>query len=83
MNLEKLLDDFINAAREGERAGSGDDGAYEEGIIDYIHKQKNLWIQFAEFVIKREREYVSLKARLEKLHPAGYKHSAGYKEERK
>ena len=44
MDYEKLLDDFIEQQRERSRMGSGDDGFYEQQIIDYVNKQRKFWI---------------------------------------
>jgi len=52
MNYEKILDEFIKSERENCQAGSGDDMFYEQQIIDYINKQRTLWIGFIKFIEK-------------------------------
>ena len=46
MNYEQLLDKFIKQERENCRMGSGDDMWYEQQVIDYIDKQRPVWIEF-------------------------------------
>jgi len=53
MNYEEVLDEFIEKEREKVRVCSGDDVAYEEAIIEYINKQRKLWIDFIEFILKK------------------------------
>lgn len=50
MEDRKLLTKFIEKEREATRTGSGDDMYYEQQIVDYINKQKGLWISFVEFI---------------------------------
>ena len=44
MDYEKILDEFIERERAKVRAGSGDDMAYEQDIINYVNKQRKFWI---------------------------------------
>lgn len=50
---ENLLDEFIERERASSRIGSGDDMFYEQQIIDYVNKQRPLWISFIKFIEKR------------------------------
>jgi len=52
-DYEAILDEFIMEERAASRAGSGDDMAYEQQIIDYVDKQRKLWIGFMKFIEKR------------------------------
>ncbi len=47
---EELLNKFIEVEREKFMAGSGDDMFYEEQVIDYVDKQRPLWITFIKFI---------------------------------
>ncbi len=50
MNYQKILDEFIEIEKKRVRVGSGDDGAWEEQIVDYINKQRKFWIDFMKFM---------------------------------
>ena len=47
---EELLNKFIEVEREKFMAGSGDDMFFEEQVIDYVDKQRPLWITFIKFI---------------------------------
>jgi len=51
-----LLEKFIEIERNKTRAGSGDDMFYEQQVIDYINKQRGLWLDFIDY-IERELRY--------------------------
>lgn len=55
---ERMLDKFIEEERVKFRIGSGDDGFYEQQVIDYINKQRTFWIDYAKFIV---REVLKLK----------------------
>ncbi len=50
---KELLKKFIEIERKKLRAGSGDDGFYEEQLIDYVDKQRPFWITFIKFIEKK------------------------------
>ena len=60
-DYEAILDKFIEEERAKSRMGSGDDMAYEQQIMDYVDKQRKLWIAFMKFIEKKlKKEKVSL-----------------------
>ena len=52
MKYEEVLDEFIEIERTKCRTGSGDDMFYEQQVIDYINKQRKVWIDFIKFIEK-------------------------------
>lgn len=52
-NYEFTLNEFIEDERDKSRMGSGDDMWYEQQIIDYINKQRPIWIEFMKFIEAR------------------------------
>ena len=54
MNEREILNKFIETEKEKCKAGSGDDGFYEQQIENYIKEQNLLWMDFIKF-IKEER----------------------------
>ena len=53
MKKEEILNEFIEVEKEKFRAGSGDDEFYEKQVVDYINKQKPLWLDFIKFIEKK------------------------------
>ena len=51
----ELLDKFIEVEREKFRGGSGDDMFYEEQVVEYINKQRTLWIKFMKFIEEKTK----------------------------
>ena len=58
---KEILKEFIEKEREKIRTSSGDDMFYEQQLIDYINKQKALWIEYTKFVIKEQAEEIGEK----------------------
>ena len=49
---KRLLDKFLEIERKKVRIGSGDDGYYEQQIIDCVGKQEDFLIELIKFVEK-------------------------------
>jgi len=56
MKYEELLNKFIEVERKRFRAGSGDDMFFEQQVVDYINKQKQLWLDFIKFMLEQQGE---------------------------
>ncbi len=52
---KKILKEFIEQQMAGSRIGSGDDEFYAIQIEDYINKQRELWLAFIKFVLKKTK----------------------------
>ena len=52
MEEKELLNKFIEIERMKFRGGSGDDEFYTNQVVDYINKQKPLWLEFIKFIEK-------------------------------
>ena len=52
MEEKELLNKFIETERMKLRGGSGDDEFYTNQVVDYINKQKPLWLEFIKFIEK-------------------------------
>ena len=71
---KELLNKFIETERMKFRGGSGDDEFYEKQVVDYINKQKPLWLEFIKFIEKElkggkimDKEILERKKELESL----------------
>ena len=49
-NEEKILKEFVHIERQKMRTGSGDDGWFEQQIINFADKNKDFLIELIKFV---------------------------------
>ncbi len=57
---EELLNKFIEVERKKFRIGSGDDVFFEQQVLDYINKQKPLWLNFIKFILENKSKKLNV-----------------------
>jgi hypothetical protein len=53
---ERILNEFIEREMCNSMIGAGDDLYYANQIVDYINKQRKLWLEYTKFVLKQNRK---------------------------